>query len=126
MNTAILTGNIGTDVELKTTQSGKSVCSFNLAVKDSFNKDHTDWITIVCWNKTAELVAQYTKKGSKIGVDGRISTRSYEDKQGNKRTAFEVVANSVEFLDSKKSDSDTPTYSSVGQFNEVDGDDLPF
>ena len=97
MNNVNLIGNLGADVELRQTQSGKAVCSFDIAVRDFEN---THWITIVAWGKTAELVAQYMRKGSKIGVSGRLQVRSWEDQNGNKRKSVEVVAERVDFCDS--------------------------
>ena len=101
MNQITLIGNLGADIELKTTNSGKYVASVNMAVKDDFNKEKTDWIPLVFWNKSAETAAQYLHKGSKIAVNGRLSARNYDDKEGKKRTAYEVVVERFEFLDAK-------------------------
>ncbi len=101
MNSIILTGNICNDLELKSTDSGKSVCSFNLAVKRPFAKDVTDFLTVVCWNKQAENVFKYCGKGTKIGISGTMTTRKWQDNEGNNRIAYEVVANEVEFLEKK-------------------------
>ena len=101
MNSICLVGNICNDLELKSTNSGKSVCSFNLAVRRPFAKDVTDFITIVVWNKQADNLVKFCGKGSKIGVTGVLTTRKYQDKDGNNRTAFEVVAETVEFLETK-------------------------
>ena len=97
-NKVILIGNITKDVELKQTQSGTSVCSFDIAVNRKINKDEVDFITIVAWRQQAEFVWKYFKKGQAILVCGQIQTRSYTDKQGNKRTAVEVVADEVSFV----------------------------
>lgn len=96
MNSINITGNLTATPELKTTVSGKSFVSFTLAVKRPFSKDTTDFIPIVAWEKTAEAVASYSQKGDKLGVSGKLTTRNYEDKHGNKRTAFEVLADSVD------------------------------
>ena len=98
MNNLTVIGNISTDLELKSTQSGKNVCSFNIAVKRPFTKDITDFFTVVCWNKQAENVCKYCYKGAKIGVSGMLTTRSYQDRDGNNRTVYEILANEVEFL----------------------------
>ena len=103
MNQITLIGNLGADIELKTTNSGKYVASVNMAVKDDFNKEKTDWKPLVFWNKSAETAAQYLHKGSMIAVVGRLSVRAYEDKEGKKRTAYEVVVERFEFLDAKPS-----------------------
>ena len=96
LNTITLVGRTTADVELKTTTSGKSVASFTLA-NNGYN-DATNFINVVAWNKTAELLAQYAPKGKQLAITGRLTTRSYEDKQGNKRTATEVVVNDFQLL----------------------------
>ena len=101
MNSICLIGNICNDLELKTTNGGKNVCSFNLAVKRPFAKDTTDFITIVCWNKQAENVCRYCGKGTKIGVSGMLTSRTYQDREGNNRTVYEVLASEIEFLAKK-------------------------
>ena len=101
MNSICLIGNICNDVELKTTNSGKSVCSFNLAVRRPFTKDTTDFFTIICWNKLAETVSMCCKKGTKAGVSGMLTSRKYQDKDNNNRIAIEVVADEVTFVDKK-------------------------
>ena len=100
-NLTILIGRITSDPELKHTESGKAVCSFQIAVNGY--KDDVSFIPVTAWNKTAELVTQYVKKGNRIAVEGRINQRSYEHKEGGKRSVVEVVANSVQFLESKQS-----------------------
>ena len=101
MNSINLTGNICNDLELKTTPSGKYVVSFNLAVKRPFSKDTTDFIPVVAWDKNAEYVGTYGRKGSKIAVSGKLTTRKYQDKEGNNRTVFEVVCDTLDLLDGK-------------------------
>lgn len=103
MNSINLTGNICHDLELKQTTGGKSVLSFNLAVNRPFTKNVTDFIPIVAWEQAAEYLAKYAHKGSKIAVSGKLTTRSYEDRNGNKRTAYEVYADGVEICESKAS-----------------------
>lgn len=106
MNKVLLVGRIVRDHELKTTQSGKSVVNFSLAVDRRFkNKDgekEADFINCRAWGKTAELLAQYTGKGSQIGAEGRIQVRSYDAVDGNKRWITEVVVDVIEFLGGKK------------------------
>ena len=137
MNSICLIGNICNDLELKTTNNGKSVCSFNLAVKRPFAKDTTDFITIVCWNKQAENVCKYCYKGTKIGVSGMLTTRTYQDRDGNNRTVYEVLASEIEFL-AKKAEGQSnatstnyaPTNSSFPDefegFQVFNDDDCPF
>ena len=140
LNCAVLMGRIVADPELKTTNTGLSVTSFRIAVDRSFVKQgeqkQADFIDIVAWRQTAEFVARYFKKGSMIAVQGSIQTRSYEDKQGNKRTAVEVVADNVSFCGSKAesgTQNDFPPEANVKpsgklDFEAIDDDDdsLPF
>lgn len=100
-NKCILMGNLCSDVELRQSQSGVSVCSFSIAVNRKYNKDgnnEVDFITIVAWRQTAEFVCKYFKKGKPILVCGQLQTRTWTDNQGNKRYATEVVADEVSFV----------------------------
>ena len=103
MNSINLIGNICGDLELKQTPGGKSVVSFNLAVNRPFAKDTTDFIPIVAWEQSAEYLTKYAHKGTKIAVSGKLTTRHYEDRSGNKRTAFEVAADTTEICESARS-----------------------
>lgn len=108
-NKVILIGNLTADPELKQTQGGLSVCSFNIAVNRRFKAEgqqDCDFISIVAWRQQAEFVTRYFKKGQAILVCGQIQTRSYTDKQNNKRTAVEVVADEVSFVGSKESSTE--------------------
>ena len=139
-NLVVLTGRLTADPELKTTPNGISVTSFSIAVGRRYRageEAQTDFINIVAWRQTAEFVTKYFKKGSMIGIEGSIQTRKYTDKNGNNRTAFEVVANNVQFVESKReggavaSDAPAASFSNAGtdDFSEIDGgmdDDLPF
>lgn len=129
-NKAIIIGRTTKDIELKQTQSGKSVCSFSVAVDRRYDRDKTDFLNVVAWDKTAEFVNKYFHKGDQIGIDGRVETRSYEDKNGNKRTAVEIIAESVFFIGGKAtaSDDNKPAESNPAAFEEVldEGEDLPF
>lgn len=136
MNSINLTGNICNDLELKSTQSGKSVITFNLAVKRPFTKDTTDFIPMVAWEKNAEYLSRYGKKGSRVAVSGKLTTRKYQDKDGNNRTAYEVVCDNVELMDSKNDGTGTYTadQTSVPTSNALEpkyeavstDEDLPF
>lgn len=133
MNKVCLIGNICNDVELRTTQTAKSVCSFNLAVRRPYSKDTTDFFTIVCWGKNAESVSQYCGKGSRIAVSGMLTSRKYTDKDNNNRTAIEVSAEEVTFLNNKTDEGAAPStpappYSATREeFEEMTEDsDLPF
>lgn len=105
LNRVILMGRLTADPEHKQTPSGISVTSFSIAVDRNYNgkdwKPPDDFINIVAWRNTADFICRYFSKGRMIAVEGSIQTRNYEDKNGNKRTAFEVVADQVYFADSK-------------------------
>ena len=98
MNVVSLIGNLATDVDLKEVGDGKQVASFVLAV-DRHSKDAgADFVPVTAWEKQAELSARFLSKGKRIGLDGRLRSRSWEDGEGKKRTALDVVAHRVEFL----------------------------
>ena len=103
INTVVLTGRLTKDIELRRTKSGKVCTSFTLAVNR--NKEETDFINCVAWDKVAELLERYTYKGYKIGVEGRIQTRNYDDRNGKKVYITEVLVNSISFLDLIKIDT---------------------
>lgn len=106
LNVAVLMGRLVADPELRHTQSDTAVCSFRVAVDRNFasksGERQTDFIDVVAWRQTAEFVCRYFTKGQMIAVNGSIQTRPWEDKQGNKRTAVEVVADNVSFCGSKR------------------------
>ena len=146
LNNAVIMGRLVADPELRTTGSGISVSSFTVAVDRRFNRQgedrQADFIDISAWRQTAEFVCKYFRKGSMIAVQGYIQTRMYEDKNGNKRKAVEIVADNVSFCGSKaesgtgsysREDSyaatqPAPSYSTAdeGDFKEIPEDDLPF
>lgn len=140
-NLVVLTGRLTADPELKKTPSDVSVTNFSIAVQRSYKSGEepiTDFINIVAWRSTAEFICKYFQKGSMIGVEGSIQTRKYEDKDGNSRTAFEVVVNNVQFVDSKKTNNNSVDISApdplaqvqenlnVAGFKTSEDDDLPF
>jgi single-strand DNA-binding protein len=100
-NKVILGGRLTADPELKTTQNGLSVTTVNIAIGRKFAKDETDFISVTAWRQTAELICNYFKKGSSICIVGSLQVRNYTDKDGNKRYITEVVADEVNFVDSK-------------------------
>ena len=116
LNSVIIMGRLTADPELRTTQSGLSVTSFTVAVDRRFQtqgeEKKTDFINCVAWRNTADFVSTYFKKGQMIAVQGSLQTTNYEDKNGNKRTAYDVVADNVSFCGSKNEESKakvTPT-----------------
>jgi len=97
VNVVTLIGNLASDVELKQIGEDKQVANFLLAV-DRPGKDEADFVGIAAWNKQAETCARYLTKGRRVAVDGRLRSRSWEDEDGKRRTAIEIVANRVQFL----------------------------
>ena len=150
LNQIVLMGRLTRDPELRYTQSQTPVASFRIAVDRDFGgrdgaERQTDFIDVVAWRQTAEFVSRYFRKGSMIAVQGSIQTRNYEDRNGNKRYAFEIVADNVSFCGSKaetgtaggsaryeepaRPQSSAPAYASgsMGDFSDIqDDDELPF
>lgn len=134
MNKVVIIGNNTKDVELRQTPTGTAVVQFSIAVKRNFKTNgqyESDFFECVAYNKTAELIAQYVKKGDKVAIDGRLQTRNYTNKEGRKVYVTEIIVENVEFLASKKQETvDTPKYEEQDPFanwEEVnDGSDLPF
>lgn len=139
-NLVVLTGRLTADAELRYTSNNVPVCSFTIAVgrRHKAGEDkQTDFINLVAWGQTAEFVSKHFKKGNMIGIEGSIQTRKYVDKDtGKNRTAFEVVVNNAQFVESKK-EGNLPTATQndplvdfqgkLDGFTEVDtGEDLPF
>lgn len=136
MNKVLLIGRLTKDAELRYTPNGKAVASFTVAVQR--NKEEADFINCVAWNKVAENLANYTSKGSLVGVEGSIQTRSYKNNEGKTVYVTEVWAQSVEFLSKGKGSgeqkesvskpsrtSDDPFYND-GKPIDISDDDLPF
>jgi len=105
VNKAILIGNLGRDPELRHTQSGQPVCNFSVATSESWNRkdgsgreERTEWHRIVVWGRTAEMCAQYLSKGRTVYIEGRLQTREWENREGQKQRSTEVVAQTVQFL----------------------------
>ena len=145
LNAIILMGRLTADPELRHTSANIAVTTFTLAVDRSYVKSgeerKTDFVDVVCWRNTADFVTKYFKKGQLVAVQGSLQTRSYTDKDGNKRKAFEVVAENVHFAESKRDSAGqgmynpqlqgeaAPSYSNAGSgdFEVIqDDDELPF
>lgn len=125
MNKVILIGRLGKDPELTNTTSGKTVAKFSVATTHGYGEGQkTEWHNAVAWEKLADLVGEYLSKGSKVAVEGRIQTRSYEAKDGTKKYVTEIVATSVEFLDPK--DDSRPSGKRTSKEKEDYSDDVPF
>jgi len=136
LNVAVLMGRLVADPELRHTPNDVSVTSFTIAVDRSYVKSgadpQADFIDIVAWRSTADFVCRYFHKGQLVAVQGSIQTRTYTDKDGNKRKAFEVVADNVHFAEKKESNNNTYQRDSAdvdqsGDFEEIpDAGDFPF
>ena len=144
MNRVVLVGNLAADPEARTTQSGISQCTFRLAVQRRFANQQgvreADFLTIVCWRQTADFAARYLSKGRKVAVEGSIQTRSYDAQDGSKRYVTEIIADNVEFCDSRpdgaaarpRTENTAPAPqpsmggNAPGGYTEVDDDELPF
>lgn len=139
-NLVVLTGRLTADPELKTTPNGVPVTSFSIAVNRNYRageEQQTDFINLVAWRQRAEFITKYFNKGSLIGIEGAIQTRRYTDKNGNNRTAFEVVVNNAHFVESKRDGApsavsgEPASFSNAGandfaDLGDVTDDDLPF
>lgn len=147
LNKVVLAGRLTADPELKQTTTGISVTSFTLAVNRKYAKDQeqqqTDFISVVAWRQTAEFISRYFKKGSALCITGAIQTRSWQDQQGQKRYATEVIADEAMFVDSKSDNQpaangsyipgttgyvpDAYAPAAAPKFEEINpDDDLPF
>ena len=115
LNVVAIMGRLVADPELRTTTQGNSVCSFRIACDRSYvqqgQERQADFIDIVAWRQQADFVSKYFQRGSLIAVEGSLQTRQYQDKNGNKRTAVEVVANNISFAGAKRQDGqNAPSY----------------
>lgn len=150
MNKVYLIGNLTRDPEMRSTSTGISVCNFSIAVNRRFRnaqtgQQETDFFNIVAWRQLAELCSRYLAKGRKVAVFGSIQTRTYEAQDGSKRTAFDIVADEVEFLSASQNSGapasgdyhaavsapaprqQAPAYAPADSgFTQVDDDELPF
>ena len=132
MNKVYLIGNLTRDPELSETPNGISLCRFAIAVNRNYSSDgerQTDFFNITVWGVRGENCGKYLKKGSKVAITGSLQNRSYEDKDGNKRTTTDVVASEVEFLTPKNvqsEDDSVVTERKKPALEEVDDDSLPF
>lgn len=121
-NRIIVIGRLVADPELRTTQNGVNVASFRVAVNRPRDKEKSDFFNVVAWRQNAEFITRYFSKGKLIGIEGSLQTSDYTDKEGNRRTAFEIQAERAFFTESK---GGTPSGSN--EFTAVDIDyDLPF
>ncbi len=131
VNKVILIGRLGVDPELKYTPSGRAYARFSLATnrvwkdQEGNKQEKTDWHKIVAWGKLAEIMGEWLKKGRRVYIEGRIETRSFEDKNGARRWITEVVADNLEMLGDKGADTSSDVESPPPEENQEE-DDLPF
>jgi len=136
INKVILVGNVGKDPEVKHLDKGVSVAKFSLATSETYKKDNqkvtnTEWHNIVAWRGLAEVAEKYVKKGTPLYIEGKIRTRSWDDKDGNKRYTTEIVADTMQLLGQKHGGEETPSATDEPMnITETDipaeADDLPF
>ncbi len=116
VNKVIIIGNLGADPELRYTPSGQAVANFRVATSESWQdkqgqkQERTEWHRIVAWGKLAELVVEYLKKGRQAYIEGKLQTRQWDDRDGNKRYTTEIVANTVQFLGGRPGEGTGKTY----------------
>lgn len=133
INRVIVEGRLTKDPVLRKTQNGASVVSYTIACNRRFKQEgqpEADFISCIAWKKTADVVVQYTQKGSLVGVEGRIQTRNYDDKDGKKVFVTEVITDNISLLESKKkaaaqAEESTMSFPSSDEIN-INDEDLPF
>ncbi|MBR4859330.1 MAG: single-stranded DNA-binding protein [Clostridia bacterium] len=135
LNNCVFMGRIAQDLELRKTTSNISVCAFTLAVQRSYKKEgedyKTDWIDCIAFRNTADFISRCFRKGELIAIRGEMQTRTYTDKNGNKRKATELIIEKASFCGGKKSDTAEAAdmqqgFQDVPEFTEINEDDLPF
>ncbi len=142
VNKVILVGRLGRDPETRYTSGGQAVCNFTLATDESFRdrsgerQKRTEWHRIVLWAKLAEIAQQYLKKGTMVYIEGRIQSRQWDDRDGNKRTTVEIVGNVMRMLSTRaetaaaaagaETEAPAPAAEEAGPSPEISDEDIPF
>jgi len=143
VNKAILVGRLGRDPETRYTSGGQAVCNFTLATDETFRdrsgerQKRTEWHRIVLWGKLAEIAQQYLKKGTMVYIEGRIQSRQWDDRDGNKRTTVEIVGNVMRMLSTRaetaaaaaagaETEAPAPATDEAGPSPEISDEDIPF
>lgn len=136
MNKILITGRTTKEIELKQTSTGTSVVEFSVAVRRNFKnangENESDFFNCVAYSKLAETIGRYVKKGDMIGLDGRLQTRSYTNREGKKVYVTEIIAENVEFLQTKKQEEQKPSFADDDPFKNAnlvevsDDEGLPF
>lgn len=129
MNKMIIKGRMARDPELKTTNSGKSVCNFSVAVNRNFDRELVDFFECIAWNKKAEFICKHFIKGKEILIDGKMRSRRYTDKNGNNRIVWELMVDEVDFCGNKNQNNnnvqnDNTETISADEIDDID--DIPF
>ena len=131
VNKVILVGNLGKDPEVKTTPNGQKVASFSIATTERYKdqqgnqQEKTEWHNIVAWKRLAEIIEQYVRKGSSLYIEGKLTTRSWDDQQGQKKYRTEVIASSIQMLGGKNEGSQQAPQRQRQPQPEVDYGSLP-
>lgn len=136
VNRVILVGRLGRDPEMRYTSSGTAVTNFSVATNERWNnqdgerQERTEWHKIVTWSKLAEICNQYLTKGQLVYIEGRLQTREWDDRDGNKRRTTEIVASDMQMLSSRTEESSTPEPVGVTEGGDMEtgitDDDVPF
>lgn len=133
INKIVLIGRLGADPDLRYTPQGTPVIKFDIAVnrpyKDANGVRETDWFTIIAWRQLAELCGQYLRKGSQVAIDGRLQTRVYDNKEGQKVKTYEITAENVQFLDAagdKQTGNNQDPFAHTDKTIDLSDDNLPF
>ncbi|MEJ2366898.1 MAG: single-stranded DNA-binding protein [Acidobacteriota bacterium] len=132
VNKVILVGNLGRDPELKYTPSGTAVANFTVATnetwtdKDGNKQEHTEWHRVVAWSKLAEICGEYLQKGRQVYIEGSIRSRTYKDRDGNERTAFEIRMTDMVMLGGRGGDGGGSVRDSGADEPTYQDDDIPF
>lgn len=132
LNKVMIIGHLGRDPEMRFTPSGRPVTKFSVAVSRSWNSSNgerrskTEWFTVVAWGNLAEICKKFLTKGQQVYVEGRLETRQWENKEGQKRTSVEVVANEMTMLGTRRDKSSENGDSSYDNPPEIDEDEFPF
>jgi single-strand DNA-binding protein len=132
LNKVMIIGNLGRDPEMRYTPAGRPVTTFSVATSRNWTtaegerRSETEWFNIVAWGSLAEICSQYLKKGQQVYVEGRLQTRHWEDDQGNKRNATEVVAREMTMLSERREKTEGETGEPEESFPQSDEDDFPF
>jgi len=141
LNKVFLIGRLTRDPELRNTQSGMAVASFSIAnnktwTQDGNKKEQVSYFNCTAWSKIGEVIAQYTKKGDRVAIEGRLQQRSWEDKDGTKKTSVDIIVENVQFLQGKPTDQTgnkqstetkiKQTFNDIPESNPFSDDDIPF